>query len=277
MLSIVDVKCVDKKKWEYVVEMQVFNTPSFEERVVYNAWKPFVLQLPSPERYADLGEVVGVTICNFKLWPGPEVKSEEEQAVPMLSRWRMQEQHTGVPGLPQIQYAFLELPKYTGGPHPKSMIDKWACFFREAGSLDVIPPELDEEPFREAFEVARITGFNPAELVAYDREKMAEGDARGRIELAEGDFDERNRTPTSETNRSHENSHSASPSPAPLAGRARWRPGRGGEGSGLRDLASADGPGRPFLPRRGFRRGAGRGARSPEARRGRPAPRSPDA
>jgi predicted transposase/invertase (TIGR01784 family) len=184
-LSIVDVKCIDRQKTEYVVEMQVFNTRSFEERVVYNACKSFVHQLPSPERYSDLGQVVGVTICNFKLWPGPGEESGKEPAVPMLSRWRMQEQHTGIEGLPQVQYAFLELPKYTGGPHPESMIDKWACFFRQAGSLAVIPPELDLEPFREAFEVARIAGFNQAELVAYDREKMAEGDARGRVELAE--------------------------------------------------------------------------------------------
>ncbi len=182
-LSIVDVKCVDKLKTEYVVEMQVFNTRSFEERIVYNACKSFVLQLPSPESYSELGKVVGVTICNFKLWPEPP--EPEAPAVPMLSRWHMQEQHTGVKGLPQIQYVFLELPKYSGEAHPTSMLDKWALFFREAGSLSVIPPELDEEPFREAFEVARMAHFDELELIAYQREKMAEGDARGRVELAE--------------------------------------------------------------------------------------------
>ncbi len=187
-LSIVDVKCKDQRGTEYVVEMQVFNTPSFEERVVYNACKSFVMQLPSPECYSELGEVVGVTICNFELWPGPEPTSEaadrEAPAIPMLSRWRMQEQHTGIPGLPQIQYAFLELPKFAGGPHPDTMLDKWAHFFRQAGSLEVIPPELDCEPFLEAFEVARIACFDELERIAYDREKMAEGDARGRLELA---------------------------------------------------------------------------------------------
>ena len=193
-LSIVDVKCVDKRNTEYVVEMQVFNIRSFEERVVYNACKSFVLQLPSPESYSELGQVVGVTICNFKLWPGPpepdgplgeDPGQDPSLAVPMLSRWRMQEQHTGVKGLPQVQYAFLELPKYSGAAHPKSMIEKWACFFLQAGSLDVIPPELDEEPFREAFEVARMAQFDELDLIAYNREKMAEGDARGRVELAE--------------------------------------------------------------------------------------------
>ena len=57
----------------------------------------------------------------------------------MLSRWRMQEQHTGVPGLPQVQYVFLELPKYAAGPHPSDLVDKWALFFREAENLDGDP------------------------------------------------------------------------------------------------------------------------------------------
>ena len=181
-LSIVDVKCHDHRGTEYVVEMQVFNTRSFEERIVYNASKSFVLQLPGTERYSELGRVIGVTICNFKLWPDPI--DPDEPKIPMLSRWRLQEQHTGAKGLSQIQYAFLELPKYTPGPPPESMLEKWTRFFREAGSLEVIPPELDCEPFREAFEVARIMSFSETELIAYDREKMAEGDARGRVELA---------------------------------------------------------------------------------------------
>ncbi len=40
-------------------------------------------------------------------------------------------------------------------------------------------------PFLEAFEVARMAHFDELELIAYQREKMAEGDARGRVELAE--------------------------------------------------------------------------------------------
>ncbi len=86
----------------------------------------------------------------------------------------MHEQHSGFPrrgtsdgfpGLPQVQHGFLELPKYTAGAHPTELVDKWALFFRDAEDFDVIPPELDEDPLREAFEIARL-----AEL----REAMAE-------------------------------------------------------------------------------------------------------
>jgi predicted transposase/invertase (TIGR01784 family) len=182
-LSIVDVKCVDEQGAEYVVEMQLFNVKGFEERVVYNASKAFVMQLRSSEDYLHLADVVGVTICDFELW----TQSSEPGAavVPMLSRWRMQEQHSGANGLGQVQYVFLELPKYEAGPHPRTVLDKWAYFFREAENLDVIPPELDEAPFREALEVARMASMSEAEHEAYERAKMAEQDARGALEKAE--------------------------------------------------------------------------------------------
>jgi predicted transposase/invertase (TIGR01784 family) len=189
-LSIVDVRCVDQQGVRYVVEMQLFNVAGLEERVVYNASKAFTLQLKTAEDYSQLRGVVGVTICDFCLWsdsPEPDAFTlpvggrPEEGTVPMLSRWKMQEQHSGTLGLPQVQYVFLELPKYAAGPHPVNLVDKWALFFRDAENLDVIPPELDEEPFREAFEIARIAQLSEAEYEFYERQKMAEQDGRGML------------------------------------------------------------------------------------------------
>jgi flagellar biosynthesis/type III secretory pathway protein FliH len=102
----------------------------------------------------------------------------------MLSRWRMQEQHSGERGLSQVQYVFLELPKYEAGEAPRSLVEKWAYFFREAKNLDVVPPALSETPFREALEVARTTTFSAEEWEAYERAKMAEQDARGALSVA---------------------------------------------------------------------------------------------
>lgn len=189
-LSIVDVRCVDQQGTQYVVEMQLFNVAGLEERVIYNASKAFTLQLKTAEDYSKLRGVVGVTICDFCLWPdAPEPDAftlpiggaRPGETVPMLSRWRMHEQHTGIPGLPQVQYVFLELPKYKAGPHPKDLVDKWALFFRDAENIDVIPPELDEDPFREAFEIARIAQLSEAEYELYERQKMAEADGRGML------------------------------------------------------------------------------------------------
>jgi predicted transposase/invertase (TIGR01784 family) len=182
-LSLVDVKCFDERGRNYVVEMQVLNVEGFEKRVVYNTSKAYVTQLRTGEDYPGLDDVVGVTICDFVLWPGPPVPGGAP--VPMLSRWRMQEQHGGALGLSQVQYVFLELPKYDAGDAPEGTIDRWAYFFREAENLAVVPPALAVPPYREALEVARMAGFSAGELDLYDRAKIAEQDARGALSLAE--------------------------------------------------------------------------------------------
>ncbi len=181
-LSIVDVKCTTASGRRFVVEMQVLPVEGFEKRVVYNASKAYVLQLRDADEYPTLCDVVSVTLCNFKLWP----KKLEGRGykVPMLSRWRMQEQQSGHKGLRQVQYAFLELPKYRAGKNPETLVDKWAYFFREARNFEVIPPALSEGPFREALEIARKASFTNAEWEQYERSKMAEQDERGAISLA---------------------------------------------------------------------------------------------
>jgi predicted transposase/invertase (TIGR01784 family) len=181
-LSIVDVKCTDASGRRFVVEMQVLKVEGFEKRVVYNASKAYVMQLRSADEYPTLCNVLGVTICNFELWP--EKDKDGRSKVPMLSRWRMQEQHSGELGLPQVQYVFLELPKYGAGDHPEALVDKWAYFFREAKNLSVVPAALSEGPFREALEVTRTATFTPEEWEAYERAKMAEQDARGALAVA---------------------------------------------------------------------------------------------
>src|SRR5436190_3606135 len=181
-LSIVDVKCTTRSGRRFVVEMQVLPVEGFEKRVVYNASKAYVMQAGEGDQYHKLCNVVGVTICNFKLWT-TKIK-DRGYKVPMLSRWRMQEQQSGHKGLRQVQYAFLELPKYSAGKDPETLIDKWAYFFREAKNLEVVPPALSEGPFLEALEIARKSTFTDAEWLEYERSKMAEQDERGRITFA---------------------------------------------------------------------------------------------
>ncbi len=177
--SIVDVRCVDAGGTTYVVEMQVLNVEAFEKRVVYNVAKAYTNQLGVGVGYPELDSVVGISICDFELWPrgdGPHV--------PMLSRWRMQEQHTGVEGLPHLQFVFLELPKYEGGSDPQTLVDKWAYFFREAGNLLAIPEALQHPPVLDALEGARTARFNREEWDAYIAAGMAIQNERGALSVA---------------------------------------------------------------------------------------------
>lgn len=182
-LSILDVKCTDAKGTRYVVEMQIIEVEGFQKRVVYNACKAYTTQLAVGEQYPALNDVIAVTICNFMLWPQHE--DERGFRVPMLSRWRNQEQHGGELGLHEVQYVFLELPKEQAEKRGRSTIDNWAYFFREAPNLTRVPDELSEAPYAQALEVARTANLSEEEWIEYERERMAEQDYRGGIALAE--------------------------------------------------------------------------------------------
>jgi predicted transposase/invertase (TIGR01784 family) len=177
--SIVDVKCIDARGTHYVVEMQVLNVEGFEKRVVYNVAKAYTNQLEAGSAYPELDDVIGISICDFELWP-----HREGVEIPMLSHWRMQERHSGTVGLPELQLVFLELPKYSGSSEPESVVDKWAYFFREAQSLEVIPPVLQHPPLVEALEAARTARFSLAEWDAYIAAGMAIQNERGAMSLA---------------------------------------------------------------------------------------------
>lgn len=181
--SIVDVKCTDQRDTQYVVEMQVLNVEGFEKRLVFNGSKAFTGPLSRGELYPQLDDVVMVAICDFHLWYEEE-KQPGATIVPMVSRWRMTEEQTGVRRLSQVRYAVMELPKYAAGKQPRTMVDKWAYFFRETKKLREIPKELPEQVFREALEVARMAGFTEEEWEEYDREGIAVQDARGALSLA---------------------------------------------------------------------------------------------
>lgn len=179
-LSIVDVKCKDARGVTYVVEMQVLQVEGFEKRVVYNVAKAYVNQIARGELYPDLNDVVGITICDFEIWP-----DTPERHIPMLSRWSLAEHHSGSHGLSQIRLVFLELPKLDTSRAPQTLAEKWAYFFREADNFTVVPDVLAEPPFLEALDAARTAGFTVEEWDAYIRAGIALQNERGALSFAE--------------------------------------------------------------------------------------------
>jgi len=187
-LSIVDVKCTDAHGVTYVVEMQVLQVEGFEKRVVYNVAKAYVNQIARGDGYPHLNDVVGITICDFVIWP-----DTEGPKLPMLSRWRMTEQQTGAKGPGQIQLVFLELPKYDTSRQPQTMVEKWAYFFREADNLTVVPEVLAEHPFVDALDAARTAAFTVSEWEAYILAGIAIQNERGALSVAEKRGEKRGR------------------------------------------------------------------------------------
>lgn len=203
-LSILDVRCKDRRGTTFVVEMQLIHVSGFINRVVYNACKAYVNPLQIGDSYSQLMDVVAISICDFELWPDAKQKEQNLPLVPMLSRWNMTERKSGSPGLLQVQYAFLELPKLPSERPQTPGADLWAWLFVHAPELTEVPADIFTGPYGKALELANQATFTQGELEAYRRVideiqqarelsegKFAEGLTKGRAEghksgLAEG-------------------------------------------------------------------------------------------
>jgi len=148
--------------------MQLIHVPGFINRVVYNACKAYVGQLKAGAKYSKLTDVVAISICDFELWPDAQQENQKLPIVPMLSRWNMTEHTSGSPGLLQVQYAFLELPKLPARK-PEAGAAYWAWLFVHAPELSEVPADLPQGPFREALELADKATFSQEELDAYQK------------------------------------------------------------------------------------------------------------
>jgi len=183
------VKCNDSNRRSFVVKMQVLQVEGFDKRVVYNASKSYVSQASRGEETIGLDNVVAISICDFVLWPD----APPQPAVPLVSHWRMQEQHGGRVGLSQVQYVFVELPKLPLDRPPGDLAEEWAYVFRRAPALRDVPAHVQHEGPRKALEAARSAHFSADEWEAYDRESVAIQDARGAIVFAERRGEQRGR------------------------------------------------------------------------------------
>src|SRR5262249_42792123 len=113
-LSIVDVECTDTRGLTYIVEIQVLQVEAFEKHWVHDVADAYVNQGVRAERYPTLGAVVGITICDFAIWP-----DAEGLRLPMLTRWRMTDRQTEAE-LGHTELIFLELPKYDASRPPQT-------------------------------------------------------------------------------------------------------------------------------------------------------------
>jgi len=70
--TIVDVRCKDLSGRQFIVEMQMLWTNSFESRVLFNASKAFVKQLYKGEQFELLQPVYALSLVNQNFVPNTE-------------------------------------------------------------------------------------------------------------------------------------------------------------------------------------------------------------
>lgn len=160
--SVVDVRCFDKQKRHFIVEMQMSWSRHFMQRLLFNAASVYVRQLKVAENYKILNKVYGLAIVSASF-------SGENN---WFHHYRMANTRDPNKIVDDIQLILLELPQF----HPKTLAEKkltvlWMKFMTEINERTrEVDPALFEVPeIKEALALTEEAAYTPAELEAYDR------------------------------------------------------------------------------------------------------------
>jgi predicted transposase/invertase (TIGR01784 family) len=193
--SIVDVRCKDNHGRHFIVEMQMFWSTAFYNRMVFNVSKAYVRQLNKAENYILLQPVYGLGILNENF----DHKTKEfYHHYQTINRNNTDEVIKG------LEFVLVELEKFK----PENIADRkmavlWLRFLKEVQDQTTrIDNELlANEYIRQAVDICEEGGFTPEELAAYDKywdsirtekallyvshaEGKAEGREEGKMEIA---------------------------------------------------------------------------------------------
>ncbi len=174
-VTIVDIKAKDQSDKTYIVEMQVAEVEGFDKRVLYYASKSYSSQIERGDLYEKLNPTFFIGILDFEITQNPDY----------LSRHKIVDIKTGENVISDIEFNFIELPKFNKTENDlQTIIDQWVYFIKNAGNLDVIPDGVVDEGLKNAYEDAAKHNWTKEELDAYDYVLMREQDDRGRITFA---------------------------------------------------------------------------------------------
>ena len=193
--SVVDVRCKDALGRAFIVEMQLYWSDEFRQRVILNASKAIVRQLDKGEDYTLIQPVYCLNLINdIGFESGPDEFYHDYAIVDVENTDRIIE---------GLRLVFVELPKFK----PKSIAEKkmavlWLRYLTEIDeSTSEAPAELlENEDTRKALQIVEKSAFTEGQLYAYEqfwdavvnervlrqkskREGYAEGHAKG---LAKG-------------------------------------------------------------------------------------------
>lgn len=160
--TIVDVRCEDQRRRQFIVEMQMIWTADFFKRVLFNSSKAYVKQLRSGEDYSDLQPVYSLNLIN-------------EAFLHDTDEWYhdyglMEFKYPGHV-IEDMHVIFIELPKFK--PHSfteKKMTALWLRFLTEIDEdTRIAPKELMENPeTRKALDIVEESAYSDAQMAYYD-------------------------------------------------------------------------------------------------------------
>ncbi|MBU0499528.1 MAG: Rpn family recombination-promoting nuclease/putative transposase [Gammaproteobacteria bacterium] len=169
--SIVDVRCKDQVGRQFIVEMQMFWTPSFQQRMLFNASQAYVQQIAPGEAYQSLCPVYGLGIINEVFDRESDDWYHHYRIVRVGPPLQPLYPQTYLPHVIEgLSFVFIELPKF----RPETTADRklralWLRFLKEMreGEFEPSPDLLAYAPVSEALAISRRAAFTEGELWAY--------------------------------------------------------------------------------------------------------------
>ena len=162
--SIVDVRCKDNHKRQFIVEMQMFWHRDFYNRLVFNAGKAYVRQLDKGEEYHLLHPVYTLALLDENFDTKTERFYHHYQIV------NIENTEEVIPGL---EFVLVEL---TDKFRPETINDRklmvlWLRFLKEVNErMKTLPPEMQENEFiSQAAALCERAAFTPEEFAAYEK------------------------------------------------------------------------------------------------------------
>jgi len=182
--SILDIRCTDQLKRQFIIEIQVKAQEFFPKRIQYYRAQAIARQLKAHVKYDAIMPVILVSILDFDMLSYPEY----------LNSYSLQHDVHHTLELSLVSYVFVELKKFHLALAELATIqEKWVYFIKHANELDAIPKELATTiEFEEAFELLKSGNLSEAELAIYDKaldsrrvelDALATAEAKG---IAEG-------------------------------------------------------------------------------------------
>jgi predicted transposase/invertase (TIGR01784 family) len=174
-VTIIDVKATDQAGRTYIVEMQVGDIDGFAKRVLYYSSKSYSDQIKRADFYRKLQPVIFIGILDFE-------QTENEN---YISRSQIRDVETGEQTIKDMEFNFIELPKFNKQLSELSTLtEKWVYFIKNAENLEVLPENINDEGLKSAYEEANIQTWTQEELDAYEYAFMREEDERARLDKA---------------------------------------------------------------------------------------------
>ncbi len=160
--SIVDVYCETNDKRQFIVEMQMYWTTNFMQRVLFNSSKVYVSQMKQGDSFSNLQPVYSLNLIDDIFEP----KMEEYYHYYHLVHDKYT--HKVIDG---FHLVFVELKKFK----PKTMAEKkmqvlWLRFLTEINAYtEEVPQELLDNPeISKAIRLVEESAYTRAQLLGYD-------------------------------------------------------------------------------------------------------------